>query len=496
MSVYFQIGELFFYPNKNEIHCQKEIRKVRPKTAELLTVLLDANGEIVSKSTLLKQVWDDVIVEDHVVFQSIAEIRKLLDDASFIKTHPRKGYSVAVNILVHSNPEPVELEQRSVFKKATKFVGAIAIVTMLYIGVFYNPINASKQLMPSGSIIVLPVKNHIADSAHSWIKYGGMDLLIKHLKPQMDLTVLQTEDVLEIIKRAGVNIDELDDAAVERILEISGAELIVEQSISGSTRDYQLVYSFHNRTEAKRGALFSDNAESIFIDLNAHILSYTGNDNIGNHNINYKNDFTNELIAKAMDNLQAERYNEAATLLKAVIVTEPKNLTAYKILSQVLNYTGSLEDAESVSSKGILLASQQNNESKMVRIMFWHALSLTQQHKYKQALIILEAAKKKAKTVNDVLYIANISKISGKIHLSQEMFVAAETDFLEALNSHNTIQCPFGRSNTLIDLGEVAYQSNEITKAEHFFKKALGIAQDSHLNNTIVLAEEWLDKIK
>ncbi|TQV85409.1 winged helix-turn-helix domain-containing protein [Aliikangiella coralliicola] len=499
MSRYYRIDELFFYPQKNEVHRKNEIFKVRPKTADLLAVLLKANGEIVSKHDLLQQVWSDAIVEEHVVFQSITELRKIFDDSSIIKTHPRKGYSVTANIkecftaAPDLNPGPKTFIEKT--KNLTWLKYLVAMTAFLFAAVFYRSLIDIEPLDSFGSIIVLPVKNHIEDADHSWLKYGGMDLLIKRLKPQMKLSVLQTEDVLEIIKRAQVDTDSLDTNGISRIFEVSGAELIIEQSLSGSTRDYQLVYSLHRKAETRRGALFSENVESLFVDLDDRILSFTGIQKKSQSN-NYQNDFANELVAKAMDQLQLKNFSKAATLLKAVLVTEPNNWTAYKLLSQVLNHTGEFEEAEQVSSEGMRRIAKNPNELELVRIMFWNALSITQQNKYEQALIVLEEAKRKAKAVNDFLYIANISRVSGKIYLAQQRYDMAENEFNEALSSHSAIQCPFGRSNTLIDLGELAFHSKEFVKAKSFFREALELAEERHLGDTIKLAEHWLVEVK
>lgn len=494
MSRYFQIGELFFFPQKNEIHREAEIRKVRPKTAELLTVLLKANGDIVNKSELLKLVWNDVIVEEHVVFQSIAELRKIFADNSMIKTHPRKGYSITATIKEHIEQEVVATKPVADVVKRRSLWGACIGVFMIVLGGLYSAMDDHQSLDASGSIVVLPVKNHIADADHSWLKYGGMDLLIKHLMPQMELAVLHTEDVLEILKRANVDADVLDSDAVSRIFEVSGAKLIIEQSLSGSTRDYQLVYSFYQREQTKRGALFSESVESLFVELNTRIQAFAGGKK-ASKDFAYQNDFANELIAKATDQLQDKNPDKAATLLKAVLVTEPNNLTAYKLLSQILSNSGQFKEAEKVSAEGMLVAAKNSNEVELARIMFWNALSIAQLNKTERALVILEEAKEKAKAVNDLLYIANISRVSGRIHLSQQRYIAAETEFMEALASHTAIQCPFGRSNTLIDLGELAYEAQDVNKAANYFNEALVLAQTRHLGNTVKLAQHWLDKI-
>lgn len=503
MSRYFQLGDLFFYPQKNEIHNQTEVYKVRPKTADLLTVLLEAKGEIVSKQTLLQQVWNDVVVEEYVIFQSIAELRKIFGESAIIKTHPRKGYSITsiVKECIESVTDAESVEQNEPLLTSNSsgswYKGIIAAFTfvLLFFSIFHWTMGDEEEQQVSGSILVLPIKNHIEDTEHAWLKFGGMDLLIKRLKSQLALSVLQTEDVLEIIKRAGVDIDALDKDAVSRIFEVSGAQLIIEQSFSGSTRDYQLVYSLYQKADSKRGAIVSESIDSLFVELSERILEVTEG-KAQEPSYTYHNDFTNELVAQAMEQLQLKNYDKSATLLKAVMVTEPDNLTAYKLLSQVLNYTGKYEEAESISDKGVQLAVANKNKLDEVRIMFWNAISIIQQGRHEQALKILERAKAKAKAVNDLLYVANISGVAGRVYAKLNKRNLAQQELEEALSYHDAIQCPFGRSNTLIDLGELAYQANQLEQAEALFNQALTLSKSRHLNETTVLAENWLMQIK
>ena len=70
--------------------------ELSPKAVELLCVLIQNEGEVVSKDDLLEQVWHDSFVEESVLSQNVYLLRKtfkkfgLEDD--LIKTVPRRGY--------------------------------------------------------------------------------------------------------------------------------------------------------------------------------------------------------------------------------------------------------------------------------------------------------------------------------------------------------------------------------------------------------------------
>ena len=69
-----------------------------PKTFELLLVLLQSNGRLLSKDELMRKLWPDSFVEDANLTVNISALRKALGDAhdgegrELIETVPKRGY--------------------------------------------------------------------------------------------------------------------------------------------------------------------------------------------------------------------------------------------------------------------------------------------------------------------------------------------------------------------------------------------------------------------
>ena len=60
---------------------------------EIVSVLVQADGELVSKNDLMDQVWPGAIVEENALQVHIAAIRKALgDDRGMLKTRFGRGY--------------------------------------------------------------------------------------------------------------------------------------------------------------------------------------------------------------------------------------------------------------------------------------------------------------------------------------------------------------------------------------------------------------------
>jgi len=71
------------------------------KAVELLCVLVESGGEVVSKNDLLDRVWADSFVEEGVLTQNVYQLRKAFKaagiDEELIQTVPRRGYRFAGN---------------------------------------------------------------------------------------------------------------------------------------------------------------------------------------------------------------------------------------------------------------------------------------------------------------------------------------------------------------------------------------------------------------
>lgn len=84
-----------------------ELIPLAPKSTELLTFLLERQGEVVSKQEIFDHVWADTFVEDGVLTQNIYSIRKALgtmeNGGQFIENVPRRGYRFVAKVHFRRN---------------------------------------------------------------------------------------------------------------------------------------------------------------------------------------------------------------------------------------------------------------------------------------------------------------------------------------------------------------------------------------------------------
>jgi TolB-like protein len=88
--------------------------KIEPKALNVLSVLAQARGELVTKDELLQAVWPDIFVGENVIQVHICKLRKLLgDDGENLVTVHGLGYRLE-SISTDEGPNQAEVQLSSV----------------------------------------------------------------------------------------------------------------------------------------------------------------------------------------------------------------------------------------------------------------------------------------------------------------------------------------------------------------------------------------------
>ena len=79
-----------------------DIVPLTPKVFDILLLLVENSGQVVSKDELMKRVWPNTFVEEGNLTQNISLLRKALGESpggvQFIETVPRRGYRFVAEI--------------------------------------------------------------------------------------------------------------------------------------------------------------------------------------------------------------------------------------------------------------------------------------------------------------------------------------------------------------------------------------------------------------
>ncbi len=92
----YQFGEFLIDVEEGGLWRQGERVPLTPKAFDVLAVLVEQPGRVVSKDELLQKVWPDTFVEESNLAYNVFALRKALGDtaggARYIETFPKRGY--------------------------------------------------------------------------------------------------------------------------------------------------------------------------------------------------------------------------------------------------------------------------------------------------------------------------------------------------------------------------------------------------------------------
>jgi len=464
---------------------------IRAKTLQVLNYLIEHKTDIVSKQAVINAVWDDVVVQDQVLTQSIKEIRDLLG-ANVIKTYSRKGYQWVAPLL----PETIQTEAakvtepqstiqaRPVIDKSKVWIGASLVVFLLLIMVFVFLFSRSE---PPLKVAFLPVKNDVQDSVHNWVPLHGQEQLTLGLSQSSQLTVIDSDHVLFAIER--LNAEQrraFQSGALYPLQEKLEADLIVATRLTGFPEDFQLHYQLQTPFGVEQGIEFASSVDDAFNQLVSKIAirfdEYhpSGNDKSISQ-------FSNEAFARGVAKYLEQDFNAAKPLLQTALSTEPDLLAAKRYLAASFANSGQITEAIVLLKDSINLAQTQGEQGRELLRAYlmigYLQINWPQQTDRENELLsaeqYIEQAKQLAELQNDELFIAYSHEELGKIKRLQGEFDASARHLTAALQYHKQFQGDYGQTAALIELAKVSNAQQNHALAEQYLQQAFEIATHS-----------------
>jgi DNA-binding winged helix-turn-helix (wHTH) protein/tetratricopeptide (TPR) repeat protein len=479
-SVYVSKG-FIIHPNRQTIERDGKVISVRSKTFALLLLFIEKPQELLSKRYLLDTVWDDAIVEEPVLVQSIRELRNLFGSADIIQTYPRKGYS-------WSEPVQQQLESaesnaiatpkhlnKARFSLQSFLVAALCVIAVTLIIFLATRLYSEKSSPITEVVIVLPVKNEMLGSNYSWIPLGAMDQLINLLQTNSKTQVLNAGYVLQLMKYAELPHDK--ELQVSRVFDVSGASLVVETKLSGSVDDYRLDYKLHRKKDIKLGVIFDTNLESGLQKLGAVIAESTGVTTNSSVRLS-ENAFQNELMARALEKMDTGDFSLANHLLLSLTQLEPNNIVAREMLSRSFQQLKQFDAAQHEVKSALAMA----NQKEASRLNFLLAEIQIQQGQLDNALETLSLASAVAQSINDNLYLGYIAQLRATIYQERSLFPLSIDSYEQAIKYFSLIRCPIGISITHLQMAKVFFRQGNIDSANTEYLAAKKLIENHRLH--------------
>ena len=515
--------------------------KIRPKTLQVFQYLIEHQTRIVTKTELLDAIWDDVVVQEQVLFQSVKELRDIFTEFTIIKTFPRKGYQWVAPV---QKLEPVadvplaegELQLEIPDRKknisavgfkffelfgrlskhnqwsglAVSLTAVVSILALVYFLSFsftysflssllysssslgFSEDHVQKQLTAGSrsqtnpaamDVVVLPIINEMSDQDHQWVRLEGMDILINQLQQAadlqvFDLKVFSTADVLYSLERAGIYTQSMTaEDQIYHIRQTIGADVIIQSTLRGYPQDYQLHYSLISPHGLERGVEFAESIPLLMAALTKTIAARFGTGPVKIQS--YKSDFSNEAFASGVEYYLKKEFALAEPYLLAAISTNPELLAARRFLAGVLAHRGQINEAMVYLEDNIERAKRQNNRREEVRAILMIGSWLANEGREVQAEPYLTRARTLAESYGDQLFIAYAYEELGNVKRRKGLFAEAESLLKTALDYQQGFLCPYGQTNVLVALGSNAFAQGREQDAEKYLQQALKIANEN-----------------
>jgi DNA-binding winged helix-turn-helix (wHTH) protein/TolB-like protein/Tfp pilus assembly protein PilF len=174
------------------------------KAFETLCVLVKNSNHLVTRETLLSEVWKDTIVEENNLAKSVSLLRKVLrtqtDGREFIETVRGHGFRFTADVRVLSAPEPAEVaapqslhappQPRMDKERPWPVRLGVAALLGAVLLLSYSAISRTPAGSPITSIAVLPFQNAGADAELAYLSDGLSEGVLDRLAELPSLTVI------------------------------------------------------------------------------------------------------------------------------------------------------------------------------------------------------------------------------------------------------------------------------------------------------------------
>ena len=128
----FRLGEWVVVPAEGRLLAGEEIRRLEPRTMDVLACLAERAGSVVSKNALIDAVWAGGYISEGTLTNAVAELRAALgDDARnprFVETIPKRGYRLLIQPQLEEPGDPVAAGSASSRRHRLLLLAAAALV--------------------------------------------------------------------------------------------------------------------------------------------------------------------------------------------------------------------------------------------------------------------------------------------------------------------------------------------------------------------------------
>jgi len=386
----FRVGDWEVDLRTGELNKPGSKLRLQEQPLQILQVLLEHRGDVVSRQELRERIWpaDTYVDFDHGLYSAIKRLRDTLGDnadhPNYIQTLSRRGYRLIAavsgvgttpvdssSLNTQENLSSEVSKARHVFPTGMMvWIGVLLLVTLALFS-FTTMHSAVSRTLPQpsiSSIAVLPLENLSQDPEQEYFADGMTDELTTMLARMGTVRVVSRTSTMRY-KKTTKTLPQIGqelkvDAIVEGTVERSGNRVRIRVQLVQAELDRHLWAQTYDRELRDTLVLQSEAAEGIVREIQSNLISPKA----GLHRARQVDPEAYEAYLKGMyfSNKRSEpNFTRAIQYFQQAIARDPNYANAYSGLSDALIgqiYTDSQSDqvrekATSAAEKSIALDS-------------------------------------------------------------------------------------------------------------------------------------------
>lgn len=464
-----QINRFRLDVNARSLRSASEVHAIRPKTLALLLFMIERQGQIVSKEQLLNHIWDDVTVNEGVIFQSIREIRQMFAEVVVIQNHPRKGYQWIADVTPVA--DEVALQQAASFEaQDTKSVASsyhrtqrnswilafVFICGLLWFGF------TSEHKPPE--VVVLPVQNYVDSNDLRWLVTEGATKIAEAFADILPNRVVITSSELARLR------DENNALKANSAWQLA-------TSVYGGVYDYKVVYLLSNKQQHYEGVVFAHSIEQamqLLVEVTVMDINQASADVVNlSPQVVQSRDFAQAMVVYETD------WETAITDLEHYLLKNAKSVQTIQYLSRLYVWKGDTERALELINAG--LANPKPDTNHHAELLFNRALV----YQYQQPELALENIDQAITLANEPanwLTRAKLEELRADIFYQQNRSVEALRGYLKSQSFYDQIQSPLNTASLQLKLAALYIGNQQPEMAKRSFLKAKTAIQQKEMS--------------
>jgi len=329
--------------------------RLQDQPFQVLAMLLERPGEVVSRDDLRQKLWpaDTFVDFDDGLNTAIKKLRDALGDSAesprFIETLPKRGYRFIAPVNgTHASEAAALPAVPAGASRAKRWIQVSLLVAVVLVGVgiglnsMPKPAAAASALLPIRSIAVLPLENLSGDPSQEYLADGLTDALTTDLAEAGSLRVIsrtsamtykgKRKPVQEIARELNV------DAVVEGSVVRSGERVRVTAQLIHAATDQHLWAQSYERDVADLVALQDEIAQSVTREIQVQLSPQQRQRMARLRSLNPKA-YDHYLLGKFYSNSQnPPEFEISIRELEQAVALDPAFAPAWSELSRAYNH--------------------------------------------------------------------------------------------------------------------------------------------------------------